>query len=483
MGDIRIPVQCTHTFTVSYEETTGTGDEQTTRTVTKQITEVVIEWILQHVPDADPDEVAAIAETAVEAAVNEDSDEIDLDALFGAVSEAIDIPAEALDDLSSRLSATTVSADDDTFTLVEGGEAVGLVLVAEEDLGGGCTVTVNGPDGPIEVNLPPEAACWSQENVDYYASQMAIYLANPPAVIDIDPVVAADTLARADVVSQRARAGERSFTMQEYQVVFDAAEILTGVPADIMRTYAWGEGIGSYYEEPQYPRQFLEPDDMFVSEAGVEGFPELNSRYEGTNGWPLVELDGVPIPVTIGDDTRFTPPSDSLGLGIMALTFSQDSLLGAGLTIIRDGEPMTLDGDAPPLILGPGPANNNYSLDMTDVDLELMLVDPYYNVLMFTQLVLFNTQANANNLPSEAQVADGDTSYTHPVYGDIIVRWDDLPDNQAFWLDWVGAQKGSAGSTPDNYAGTFLAMMDEGAPQYEWVTTSSYRDPSDIVGE
>jgi hypothetical protein len=96
------------------------------------------------------------------------------------------------------------------------------------------------------------------------------------------------TIAEANDISQRAQAGETHFTRRDYLTLFKAVECRTGVPAYLLKTIAFSEGLGKYYED-LCPRQFLDPcRQSFTSNAWA--YPELWGRYFGPS-FPLLALD------------------------------------------------------------------------------------------------------------------------------------------------------------------------------------------------
>ncbi len=97
--------------------------------------------------------------------------------------------------------------------------------------------------------------------------------------------------AAANAISTRASEGETRFTRDEYITLFDAVECQTKVPAAMLRSYAFGEGLGQSYDDP-YPRHVIEPCDQAYN-VGTLGmaYPQLFSRYYGVSGWPLLGID------------------------------------------------------------------------------------------------------------------------------------------------------------------------------------------------
>jgi hypothetical protein len=322
------------------------------------------------------------------------------------------------------------------------------------------------------------------------------FVADPPAdapvepaytgpAVDVDEVENmteeerdAAILAAADDISARAMNGETSFSENDYLIMFEAAEILTGVPSSITRAYAFGEGLGTYYVEP-YPRQFVLPGEAIQSTSGLT--IEAEQRLSGENGWATISIDGVQIPVAIGDDFR-AGGLHTYGLGIMQLTFTENDLLGVpGLTITRNGELVPGEGYPNNGFIFPGLNNSRpivpdsrLPVPMANVDVERLMRDPYYNIVMFSQFVLHNIQQGyANNGNYAAMPAPEEATADSP-FGTILVAWPGLPEvtpgvyDEAWytWAHWIGQLKGGSGGNND-YVEMFRSMEENTAEQLQ----------------
>src|SRR4029079_10890172 len=80
-------------------------------------------------------------------------------------------------------------------------------------------------------------------------------------------------------------------TGAQYATLFDAVECRTGVPASLLRVFAYSEGLGSYYSD-HVPRHFLEPcqTDGDHSQAFGRYYGSPNGATPSgltTQAWPL----------------------------------------------------------------------------------------------------------------------------------------------------------------------------------------------------
>jgi len=136
--------------------------------------------------------------------------------------------------------------------------------------------------------------------------------------------------------------GEVHLSCAEYNILFEAVSRKTGVPASILKAYAFGEGLANYYVD-NCPRHFLEPSLRVAPDLPNQ---EICSRYIGSPDWPVVstcdttscphareliaKLNTEPLAhVAVGRDTA------SLGFGIMQITLDTSNMVEPLFTVER----------------------------------------------------------------------------------------------------------------------------------------------------
>jgi hypothetical protein len=167
----------------------------------------------------------------------------------------------------------------------------------------------------------------------------------------------------AERISERCRTtgcfGPNQLTPNELQTLFAAAEIETGVPAELLKAIAYGEGLGNAYPDGT-PRHFIEPG--------------LNPGLEGRADWAR-QLLGVDMPVALGDDRELG--SQTYGIGIMQLTASIPGIEGA--LAGENGSRVTL--------VGGGSPGSWWTGGTVEMDVNRAIRDPYYNILVGAELI------------------------------------------------------------------------------------------------
>jgi hypothetical protein len=203
-----------------------------------------------------------------------------------------------------------------------------------------------------------------------------------------------ETLIAAEAISQRCQTsdcfGPERLTPNEQQILFAAAEIETGVPAELLKAIAFAEGLGSAYPDAT-PRHFIEP--------------ELNPGIAGRAEWAR-QLLGVDVPVALGDDRGHG--SDTYGIGIMQLTASISGI-EAALAGENEGR-VTLAGGGSP--------GSWWEGDVVEMDVRRAIDDPYYNILVAAELI-------------QHKIA----IYTDPGRPEGPVSW--MPSNPENPMDWA----------------------------------------------
>jgi hypothetical protein len=167
----------------------------------------------------------------------------------------------------------------------------------------------------------------------------------------------------AERISERCRTtgcfGPNQLTPNELQILFAAAEIQTGVPAELLKAIAYGEGLGNAYPDGT-PRHFIEPG--------------LNPGLERRADWAR-QLLGVDLPVALGDDREYG--SQTYGIGIMQLTASI-SEIEAALAGENGGRATLVGGGSP---------GTWWTGGTVEMDVDRAIRDPYYNILVAAELI------------------------------------------------------------------------------------------------
>jgi hypothetical protein len=153
--------------------------------------------------------------------------------------------------------------------------------------------------------------------------------------------------------------GPDQLTPNELHILFAAAEVETGVPAELLKAIAYGEGLGNAYPDGT-PRHFIEPG--------------LNPGLEGRADWAR-QLLGVDMPVALGDDRELG--SQTYGIGIMQLTASISGIEGA--LAGENGGRVTL--------VGGGRPRADWTGGTVEMDVSRAIRDPYYNILVGAALI------------------------------------------------------------------------------------------------
>jgi len=212
-------------------------------------------------------------------------------------------------------------------------------------------------------------------------------------------------LLAAEEISERCQTidsfGPRQLSPNELQILFAAVEVQTGVPAELLKAIAFGEGLGNAYPDAT-PRHFIEPG--------------LNPGLAGRADWAR-RLLGVEVPVALGDDREFG--SQTYGIGIMQLTASIsgiESALAGG-----DGGRVTLAGGGSP--------GSWWTGGVVEMDVSRAIRDPYYNILVAAELI-------------QHKIA----IYTDPGRPNGPVAW--MPADPQNAMDWA-----IVGSTYQTYGG------------------------------
>jgi len=212
-------------------------------------------------------------------------------------------------------------------------------------------------------------------------------------------------LLAAEKISARCQAtgcyGPRQLSPNELQILFAAAEIQTGVPAELLKAIAFGEGLGNAYPDAT-PRHFIEP--------------ELNPGLAGRADWAR-QLLGVDVPVALGDDREFG--SETYGIGIMQLTASISGIESA--LAGENGGRVTLAGGGSP--------GSWWTGGVVEMDVDRAIRDPYYNILVAAELI-------------QHKIA----IYTDPARPDGPLSW--MPATPQGPMDWA-----IVGSTYQTYGG------------------------------
>lgn len=171
-------------------------------------------------------------------------------------------------------------------------------------------------------------------------------------------------LLAAERISERCQTtgcfGSSQLTPNELHILFAAAEVETGVPAELLKAIAYGEGLGNAYPDGT-PRHFIEPG--------------LNPGLEGRADWAH-QLLGVDMPVALGDDREYG--SQTYGIGIMQLTASISEIEGA--LAGENGGRVTL--------VGGGKPHADWTGGTVEMDVNRAIRDPYYNILVGAELIL-----------------------------------------------------------------------------------------------
>jgi len=170
-------------------------------------------------------------------------------------------------------------------------------------------------------------------------------------------------LLAAERISERCRTtgcfGSSQLTPNELHVLFAAAEIETGVPAELLKAIAYGEGLGNAYPDGT-PRHFIEPG--------------LNPGLEGRADWAR-QLLGVDMPVALGDDREYG--SQTYGIGIMQLTASISEIEAA----------LAGEGGGRVTLVGGGRPHAAWTGGTVEMDVNRAIRDPYYNILVGAALI------------------------------------------------------------------------------------------------
>ncbi|MCY1018335.1 hypothetical protein [Pyxidicoccus sp. MSG2] len=283
-----------------------------------------------------------------------------------------------------------------------------------------------------------EANAIREEAANAALAKYDAYLAAQPADLPSDERARrAAVLTRADLISERAMAGVTDFSRNEYLILFEAVELRTGVPADILKAYTFGEAQARYYQDP-YPRQFLEPEDQYRNLNG-DGYPQLWTQVQGENGWPTIQVNGQQVPVNIGWDAGVKQgdrtTGDTLGLGLTQLTFPTVTI-AASVDVYQNGQ--RIQGTA----ADPFPADANLTLQMPDIDIARAVQDPYYNLMVFANLTLYKAQqVYPNAMPSAEDAARGVGTQQTP-FGPMLTSWPGLDAAQPDWALLVAFNKG-----------------------------------------
>lgn len=203
----------------------------------------------------------------------------------------------------------------------------------------------------------------------------------------------AAVLTRADILSRQALAGETEFSENDYLIMYEAAEIRTGVPSEVLRAMGIGESGAGRYLDGQ-PRHFIDLSEMdprdAVGQACTLLTPGVDWTYAVfTNGEDFV-LSSTPaqdaelleagyqiFPVRIGhdfhdhDNNPETPEIvTSLGFGIHQITLP----VSVAVQGLETGEPQVWHGRD---LRWPG----------IEVDVERAIRDPVYNIEMAGRLL------------------------------------------------------------------------------------------------
>jgi hypothetical protein len=131
---------------------------------------------------------------------------------------------------------------------------------------------------------------------------------------------------------------DHELSWDETQVLFEATEKETGVSARLLKAIAYGEGIGGLYSD-HMPRQFINPAKKDISaESDPNNHVFLDEAFDwGQQKLGLVDANGNPIPITLGDDILATcnaardnkECSPTYGIGVMQLTFNESQIKSA----------------------------------------------------------------------------------------------------------------------------------------------------------
>ncbi|HWN72122.1 MAG TPA: hypothetical protein VNM90_30995, partial [Haliangium sp.] len=166
-----------------------------------------------------------------------------------------------------------------------------------------------------------------------------------------------------------------NLTPAEYLILFEAVEIQTGVPAELLQAIAHGEAVGSGNTD-NVPRQFVQED--YLVDPGIDG-------YLGGRALDGMEWFGAPIPVGVDAGGTY-------GLGIMQHTFHGD--------VINGVVPDALEGEDlyAAMLAQAGDANRSdaYLGGFVDVNISRSIVDPYYNIMMAAELLKQQTASFIN---------------------------------------------------------------------------------------
>jgi hypothetical protein len=223
----------------------------------------------------------------------------------------------------------------------------------------------------------------------------------------------------------------------ETQILFDAAEIETHVPARLLKAIAYGEGIATDYSD-QMPRQFLNlcKDDTNTNykqtHVDINGnCTNQNDVRLNQNGQCTVDLwiqsdllnhrcfvalnlidksvspsshlvqdsYGQPIMPTLGIDRTEDPNNPgtfiitSYGLGIMQVTADSPSIINALKAVKADPTSQN-----PVQVYGGGqPGGNWCNCPEIKIDVLQAIRDPYYNILIAAKLLEHKRLMYTNN--------------------------------------------------------------------------------------
>lgn len=313
--------------------------------------------------------------------------------------------------------------------------------------------------------------------------------AYPPSCVAPCP----QTIQAANSISERTMAGAQELTRNDYLILFAAASCRTGVPAWMLKAIAFSEGLGNFYEDLT-PRQFYEPCKQSWNLSGWS-FPQLFSRYYG-NGYRLPAFDAaapyrctlinnlcscrplsalprsIPVPTpgncrnsapdpaidpewadlwpsivhaSLGDDAQSSPDDHTFGLGVMQDTFLVKDLVLPTATPRLSFVHYCFSPSGNPDIYPSGTELDAGFVRMEPLhNIERVLKDPQFNILLAAELVLSKAQAREGGdaRPDAAQVA---IRVDSPPYGIILARGDHGPSAPDEWAFQGGQVKRSPG--------------------------------------